>query len=105
MRGILSYQQLAPLLAERVGDLEARIVAEEFSSRQLDDELVRDFNGRVTRVFLRELLRRLGLPALSLAPAAPDLRERYLVALSESDRGAYRALIEIWKQRLEAASV
>lgn len=181
--GLLSYQQLAPLLAERVGDLEAQVVGGAFASRMLDEDLLRelhgaicgdlvpqwagvwravqvvvgqhhpppphelpehmrryaddlaarwddssqrdderllemlafaegrllsihpfrDFNGRVTRVFLRELLRRLGLPGLSLAPIEPAAREVYLAALHAADSQYYHSLINIWKDRLESA--
>ncbi len=65
----------------------------------------RDFNGRVTRVFLRELLRRLHLPALFLAPTESVARSLYLVALHAADASDYRPLMEIWKQRIASSSL
>ena len=182
-RGVLSYQQLAPFMAERVGDLEARIVTGEFSGRRLDDKLVRDFhrsicgdlvpdwagawqsiavvvgehhpplphevplmmrnyganlgarwedacsrdnerllemlafaegrllsihpfrdfNGRVTRVSLREILRRLGVPGISLAPTEPAARLLYLESLAAADQQDYHPLVNLWKDRIEAS--
>jgi fido (protein-threonine AMPylation protein) len=64
----------------------------------------RDFNGRVTRVFLRELLCRLRLPGISLAPVESAPREVYLAALRASDHLQYRPLVDVWKQRIENAA-
>jgi fido (protein-threonine AMPylation protein) len=180
-QGLLSYRELAPWLAQRVGDLEARIVAGAFDHRPLDGALVqtfhhalcsdlvpewaghwrdrdvivgnhqpppsheialhmrnyaedlaarwsdsstrederllemlafaegrllwihpfRDFNGRVTRLFLRELLRRLDITGVSLAPLAPVQRAAYLAALAEADHGRYQALMAVWAGRFE----
>lgn len=159
--GVLSYSELAPLLAERVTRLEAAVLAEEFAARRLDESLLtdfhsrlcgdltpewagkwrtaeitvgqltppsphqvpilmrdyvldlqarwdgasaddieltleflafaegrflsihpfRDFNGRTIRVFLTELLRRLDLPRVELAPESDADRTQYLAAL------------------------
>jgi CRISPR-associated endonuclease/helicase Cas3 len=65
----------------------------------------RDFNGRVTRVFLREILRRLGVSGISLAPAEPAKRRLYLEALAAADRQDYRPLVNIWKNRVESAQL
>lgn len=59
-----------------------------------------DFNGRVTRVFLRLLLRRLDLPAVALVPADEDLAP-YLAALAASDARNWQPLTNIWRQRFE----
>ncbi|HBJ87287.1 MAG TPA: hypothetical protein DDZ88_26210, partial [Verrucomicrobiales bacterium] len=39
-QGILSYTELAPLLAERVAKVEAMLTAGEFEPRSLDDSLL-----------------------------------------------------------------
>jgi len=47
--GILSYAQLAPLLAERVARVEAALLKEEFDSLPLDEFLVLDLHARICR--------------------------------------------------------
>jgi len=61
-----------------------------------------DFNGRVTRVWLREILRRLDLPPVQLAPDEKPARDEYLAALRAADRGDWRPLTEAWRKRFEA---
>ncbi len=180
-RGLLSYSQLAPLLAERVlrveaaiafggyaiqelgGDLILRIHSEiagdlvpEWAGRWRDaevrvgehhppppyrvpllmrdytedlrmrlenasgkmDELLlellafaegrllsihpfNDFNGRVARLFLRELLRRLDLPPVDLAPTDDAGRSNYFAALRAGDGNDWRPLMITWEQRFE----
>jgi len=164
-RGLLSYRQLAPLLAERVLRVERDIVTGAFGAQALDPNLIlafhaalaadlcpdwagrwrdaevrvgehhpppphrvpmlmrdygedlrvrlenasghmddllletlafaegrllsihpfTDFNGRVTRLFLRELLRRLALPPVDLVPTDPDGEVAYRTALHAGD--------------------
>ena len=60
-----------------------------------------DFNGRVTRVWLRELLRRLDLPPVQLAPTAESGREQYVIALQAADLNDWRPLMNVWRQRFE----
>lgn len=60
-----------------------------------------DFNGRVTRVWLRELIRRLGLPPVQLAPITATDTNAYLVALQAGDRNDWRPLSAIWQRRIE----
>jgi CRISPR-associated endonuclease/helicase Cas3 len=60
-----------------------------------------DFNGRVTRLFLRELLRRLELPPVDLVPTDPAATMIYHSALRAGDRFEWGPLITIWKQRFE----
>ena len=60
-----------------------------------------DFNGRVTRVWLREILRRLDLPPVQLAPTEEPARSEYLAALRAADRNDRRPLMEIWERRFE----
>lgn len=182
-RGVLSYSQLAPLLAERVLKVQQDIEDELFATRPLDEALLLDlhraicgdltpewagrfrdaevrvgqhhppppyrvppmmrdylgdlntrmanlreatdplllellafaegrllsihpfpdFNGRVTRLFLAELLRRLELPAVDLAPATPAGRGRFLQALHAADHLDWQPLVALWKERLEAS--
>ena len=60
-----------------------------------------DFNGRATRVWLREILRRLDLPPVRLAPTTGPARIEYLTALRAADRNDWRLLIEVWRGRFE----
>ncbi|MBI2960113.1 MAG: Fic family protein [Betaproteobacteria bacterium] len=60
-----------------------------------------DFNGRVTRVWLREILRRLDLPPVCLAPVEPASRQVYLSALGAGDRNDWGPLMEVWRGRFE----
>jgi CRISPR-associated endonuclease/helicase Cas3 len=62
-----------------------------------------DFNGRVTRVWLREIIRRLHLPPVRLAPVEATALHGYLSALSAADRNDWRPLMSIWRQRFEQA--
>lgn len=178
-RGLLTYAQLAPLLAERVLAVEQRIVAGDFSASALDGDFLRalhaaiasdlvpdwagrwrasavrvgaheppaphevpvlirlyaddlaarlahldestlletlafaegrllsihpflDFNGRVTRLWLRELLRRLELPPVDLVPTTAADEPAYFAALRAGDALAWAPLAEIWRQRFEA---
>lgn len=104
-----------PALVREYGlDLQARLSA---SRDQLDDLLLEslafaegrllsihpftDFNGRVTRVWMREILRRLDLPPVQLAPTEELAREEYLVSLQAADRNDWRPLMNVWRQRFE----
>lgn len=62
-----------------------------------------DFNGRVTRVWLREVLRRLNLPPVRLVPVEESAVTEYLEALQAADRDDWRPLMDIWKRRIEEA--
>jgi CRISPR-associated endonuclease/helicase Cas3 len=64
-----------------------------------------DFNGRITRLWLWELLRRLQLPPVTLAPSSPGEVQAYLNALRAGDRLDYSPLTRIWEQRLAQLSV
>lgn len=57
-----------------------------------------DFNGRLTRVFLRLLLRKLVLPNINLTPT-PDETQEYLDALRAGDQTDWGPLIRIWRER------
>lgn len=183
-RGILSYSQLAPLLAERVVRLEAALYQPEFASLPMDEGLAaefhrricgdlvpewagkwrtieirvgnlkppppqqvpmlmrnygadlvarwpaaseivsdltlellafaegrfltvhpfQDFNGRTIRLFLLELLRRLDLPRVVLAPESESQRQVYFAALEAADRSEWQPLINIWQHRFASAA-
>jgi CRISPR-associated endonuclease/helicase Cas3 len=63
-----------------------------------------DFNGRVTRVWLREIAKRLDLPPVQLAPSEPAATRMYLGALQAADRNDWRPLGDIWRRRIEDGS-
>ncbi len=60
-----------------------------------------DFNGRVTRLWLRELLRRLELPPVDLVPTDPAAVATYLAALRAADDLDWTPLVAVWRDRLE----
>ena len=62
-----------------------------------------DFNGRTIRLFLLELLRRLDLPRVVLAPAQESERQAYFHALEAADRCDWQPLGAIWKDRFATA--
>jgi len=55
--------------------------------------------GRVIRLFLGELLRRLDLPPVRLEAEEEAERASYFSALESMDAGDIAPLLEIWKQR------
>ena len=60
----------------------------------------RDFNGRTIRLFLTELLRRLDLPRVTMAPAEESARHTYFSALEAADQCDWQPLISLWNERL-----
>lgn len=61
-----------------------------------------DFNGRVTRLWLREILRRARLPQIVLAPSTEKQRGEYFRSLEAADRLDWIPLSQIWHQRFDA---
>jgi fido (protein-threonine AMPylation protein) len=59
-----------------------------------------DLNGRVSRLWILELLRRLHLPTVVLVPTGEAFRMRYFDALAAADRRDWSPLMAIWKERL-----
>lgn len=62
-----------------------------------------DLNGRVSRLWLSELLRRMGLPPVDIVPSDAGFRQRYLSALASADRRDWQPLRDLWQERLESA--
>jgi CRISPR-associated endonuclease/helicase Cas3 len=60
----------------------------------------RDFNGRTIRLFLTELLRRLDLPRVVLAPEEESARHAYFSALEAADHCDWQPLMSLWNERL-----
>ena len=60
-----------------------------------------DFNGRVTRLFLRELLRRIELPPVDLVPTDASGETAYRAAMRAGDALDWRPLTRIWQHRFE----
>jgi CRISPR-associated protein Csx17 len=58
-----------------------------------------DLNGRISRLWLTEILRRLQLPPVDVVPPDPDFRARYLAALGAADRRDWKPLMAIWRER------
>ncbi len=103
---------LVPLqMREYALDLQARL-EEPVHSEQLPEALAfaegrlltihpfTDFNGRLARLWLWELLRRLKLPPVNLAPQDRTGADIYLKALRSADDKDFRPLAQLWMQRL-----
>jgi len=111
-----SPHQLPMLMRDYGLDLQARWAEASGDDIELTIELLafaegrfltihpfRDFNGRTIRVFLVELLRRLDLPRVELAPPTEAGRTQYFAALEAADRRDLRPLVAIWRERLTDA--
>ncbi len=59
-----------------------------------------DLNGRMSRLWLTEILRRLQLPPVDVVPPGDEFRNRYLAALSACDRRDWAPLMGLWRERL-----
>ena len=87
-----------PAAADTPSDLTLEFLA--FAEgRFLSIHPFQDFNGRTIRLFLLELLRRLDLPRVVLAPESEPERQTYFTALEAADRAAWQPLMQIWQQR------
>lgn len=110
------WSQVPVLMRDYTRDLQTRLSV---STRADDERLLEtlafaegrllfihpftDFNGRVTRLFLRLILRRLDLSPARLAPAVEGLQE-YLNALRAADHGNWQPLMDIWRMRIEESA-
>lgn len=63
-----------------------------------------DFNGRTIRLALAEILRRLDLPLVELAPDSAVARQNYFAALEAADRSDFVPLQQIWHVRFQQYS-
>ncbi len=63
-----------------------------------------DFNGRVSRLFLQELLRRMGMPTVEMATSTEDERQRYFAALQAFDQHDPRPLAAFWQWRFSRSA-
>ena len=61
------------------------------------------FSGCTLRLLLRELLPRLDLPRVELAPATGAGRTQYFAALEAADGRDLHPLVAIWRGRLAHA--
>lgn len=108
-----SWHQVPILVRNYAYDLQARLDAIVENSDELLLEVLAfaegrllfihpftDFNGRVTRVVLRLILRWLDIPPVKLVPSEDKVSE-YLAALNEADRNNLKPLIAVWRARLE----
>jgi CRISPR-associated endonuclease/helicase Cas3 len=104
--------QVPLLVREYVADLNARLVPSPEDAmlleslafaegRLLSIHPFPDFNGRVTRLLLGELLRRLDLPPVELAPSDEVATAKYLSALRAADALNWQPLQEFWQSRLD----
>ena len=106
------HWQVPMLMHNYAADLEARLVGlDDNSGEQLIDALAfaegrllhihpfEDFNGRVSRLFLVELLYRLNLPVIDPAASSTEETKRYFTALRAYDRHGPRLLAAIWRRR------
>jgi hypothetical protein len=59
------------------------------------------YSGRVTRLWLREILRRVRLPQVSLTVEGEDSRSNYFRALEAADGFDWRLLGALWADRFE----
>ena len=108
------YWQIPMLMRSYTADLEVRLADLARSSgeqkiiadlafaegRLLHIHPFKDFNGRVSRLFLIELLYRLDLQMTDPATASPDEARHYFAALRAYDCGNSRPLSTIWRDRL-----
>ena len=91
-----------PAASAATGDLTLELLA--FAEgRFLSIHPFQDFNGRAIRLFLLELLRRLDLPRVVLAPAQDSERQAYFLALEAADHSDWQPLVAIWQSRFTTA--
>ena len=106
------HWEVPMLMHNYAADLEARTASAKPDSgdRILDDlafaegrllfiHPFEDFNGRVSRLFLFELLYRLDLPVIDPATSSEEETKRYFAALQAYDQHDSRPLMAIWRRR------
>ncbi len=108
------HEQVPVLMHNYAADLDARLASladgrgEEVvdvltfaEGRLLYIHPFEDFNGRVSRLFLTELLYRLELPVIDTAAESTDESGDYFRALQAYDQRDPRPLAEIWRRRIK----
>ena len=108
------YWHVPVLMRMFADDLDARLAATgtNLSERLIEDltfaegrllhiHPFEDFNGRVTRLFLVELMNRLDLPVIDPSAPTGEATRQYFAALRAYDRGNPRPLAAIWHRRFE----
>lgn len=70
-RGILTFQQLAPLLAERALQIQLDIEEARFASHSLDESLVQEFHRRLCGDLLPEIAGRWRSVAVRVSHGKP----------------------------------
>ena len=111
------YWQVPILMRDYAADLDARLTSLDNNPvQQVIDHLAfaegrllhihpfDDFNGRVSRLFVIELLYRLNLPIVDPAASSPDETKHYFKALQAYDRYDPRPLCAIWRRRFSQES-
>lgn len=100
------------LMRDYADNLQARLAAKNSDLDLLPEHLAyaegrlltihpfQDFNGRLARLWLWEILRRLDLPPVDLVPTTPQETDTYLAALHAYDIGQTHLLITLWQERL-----
>ncbi len=112
-----SHWQVPILMRNYAADLDVRLAnLDEDPGERLIDDLAfaegrllhihpfEDFNGRVSRLFLVELLYRLNLPVIDPAASSEEETKRYFSALQAYDRCDPRPLTAIWCLRFTQGS-
>ena len=111
------HWQVPMLMHNYAADLEIRLTGlDDDSGEQLIDDLAfaegrllhihpfEDYNGRVSRLFLIELLYRLNLPVIDPAASTAEETSRYFSALRAYDQRDPRCLAAIWRRRFAEGS-
>ena len=98
----ITARTLWPVASAAIGDLTQELLA--FAEgRFLTIHPFQDFNGRSIRLFLLELLLRLDLPRVVMAPVRESERQAYFRALEAADRSDWQPLVAIWQNRFTSA--
>ena len=104
------HWQVPMLMHNYAADLHVRLANDDSDERLIDDltfaegrllhiHPFEDFNGRVSRLFLVELLYRLELPVIDPAASSPEETGHYFEALRAYDRNDPQMLAAIWRRR------
>ena len=111
------YWQVPVLMRDYAADLDARLASLDNNAlEQVIDHLAfaegrllhihpfDDFNGRVSRLFVIELLYRLNLPIVDPAASSPEETKIYFAALQAYDQYDPNPLCAVWRRRFSQES-